>query len=105
MVSQKALKQATQVLVDNFKPERIILFGSQASGLADDHSDVDLLVVCKIKGKRRAMMVEMDRSLHGIGFARDIIIITPDEFNRNSRIPGTIVRPARKYGKTLYERQ
>jgi len=38
------------VLVEQFHPEQVILFGSYAYGTPDEHSDVDLLVV-KTMGK------------------------------------------------------
>jgi uncharacterized protein len=37
-----------KVLVEQFHPEQVILFGSYACGNPDEHSDVDLLVVKKI---------------------------------------------------------
>jgi hypothetical protein len=51
------------------------------------------------------MMVEMDRSLRGLSLARDILILTPEEFERDKSIPGTIARPAWKEGIMLYESQ
>lgn len=104
MISQETLQEATRRLIENFSPQRIILFGSQARGTADDQSDVDLLVVTNFVGKRRTLMVEMDRALRGLGIARDIIVITPEEFERDSEIPGTIARPAAREGRILYER-
>ncbi len=104
MVSQATLQQATDRIVEKFHPQRIILFGSHARGTADERSDVDLLVVASFTGKRRTIVVEMDRTLRGMGFARDIILLTPEEFNRDREIPGTIARPAAKEGKILYER-
>lgn len=104
MVSRDSISQATARLVKEFNPQKIILFGSQARGTADDRSDVDLLVVAKFSGKRRSMIVSMDRSLRGIGFARDIILVTPDEYERDRQIPGTVARPASQEGKVLYER-
>ena len=104
MISQETLQEATRRLIENFRPQRIILFGSQARGTADDQSDVDLLVVTNFVGKRRTLMVEMDRALRGLGIARDIIVITPEEFERDSEIPGTIARPAAREGRILYER-
>ncbi len=104
MISQETLQEATRRLIDNFRPQRIILFGSQARGTADDQSDVDLLVVTNFVGKRKILMVEMDRALRGLGIARDIIVITPEEFERDSEIPGTIARPAAREGRILYER-
>ena len=103
MISQDLIYQATERLVEQFHPQRIILFGSQVGGTAGDRSDVDFLVVASFNGKRREVLVEMDRALRGIGFARDIILLTPEEFNRDKEIPGTIARPASREGKILYE--
>ncbi len=103
MVSDELKQNITKRLVDAFSPERIILFGSQARGTADDRSDVDILVVCNFEGKRRQLMLEMDRSLTGLKLARDIMILTPEEFERDRYIPGTIARPAWLEGKVLYE--
>jgi predicted nucleotidyltransferase len=97
--------KAVKRLVDRFGPERIILFGSQARGTADARSDVDLLVICRIAGRRRPLVVAMDRSLHGLGFARDIMVLTPEEFERDRHIPGTVARPASLEGRVLYERR
>jgi predicted nucleotidyltransferase len=37
-----------RVLVEQFQPQQVILFGSYAYGQPDEHSDVDLLVVMPI---------------------------------------------------------
>ena len=34
-----------------FEPEKVILFGSQSNGLANNDSDIDLLIVKKYSGK------------------------------------------------------
>ena len=103
MVAQQILDQATQRLVERFAPTRIILFGSQARGTADDRSDVDLLVVCQVTGRKRDLMVAMDRALGGLGIARDVIVLTPEEYERDRKIPGTVARPASLEGKVLYD--
>jgi predicted nucleotidyltransferase len=102
-VSNEILHTATERLVRQFQPKRVILFGSHARGTADAHSDVDLLVVCPVSGSRRALMVAMDRALSGLGFARDVIVLTPEEFESDRHIPGTVARPAWLEGKILYE--
>ena len=103
MVAQHVLEEATQRLVTSFKPARIILFGSQARGTADDRSDVDLLVICPVHGDRAALALAMDRALRGLGLARDIIVLTPEEFEMDRHIPGTVARPAWLEGKVLYD--
>jgi predicted nucleotidyltransferase len=104
-VDKRTLQEATRRLVNGFSPQRIILFGSQARGTADARSDVDLLVVLPVHGRRRRLIVEMDRALNGLGIARDIVVLTPREFERDRAIPGTVARPAAAEGRVLYERQ
>ena len=104
LVSHETVMKAVKRLVDQFRPERIILFGSQARGTADARSDVDLLVITRVTERRRSLVVTMGRSLRGLDFARDIVVLTPEEFERDSHIPGTTARPASIEGRVLYER-
>lgn len=103
MIRDELLQAIKERLVSSFHPSKIILFGSQARGTADDRSDADILVICLFEGKRRQLMLEMDRALRGLKLARDIVILTPEEFERDRHIPGTIARPAWREGKVLYE--
>jgi predicted nucleotidyltransferase len=106
MVTEEGLRLATDRLVAQFRPQRVILFGSQARGTADARSDVDLVVICPVPpgaGSRRELMVAMDRALRGIEMATDVIILTPEEFERDRHIPGTVARPAWREGRVLYE--
>ena len=106
MLTETNLRLATERLVKHFRPQRVILFGSQARGTADARSDVDLLVICPIQpepASRRALMVAMDRALRGLELATEVIILTPEEFERDRQIPGTVARPAWREGRVLYE--
>ena len=102
MISDELTSKIRQRLVDAFGPEKIILFGSQAKGTADERSDVDILVVCSFEGKRRHLMLDMDKALDDLDYAFDILILTPEEFQRDRSIPGTIGRYAQLEGKVLY---
>jgi predicted nucleotidyltransferase len=102
MISDETLNEVKERLVQGFHPDKIILFGSQARGTADDRSDVDLLVVCKISDGRRSLTLAMDRALWGLRLARDIVVLTPEEFERDRLIPGTVSRYADREGKVLH---
>jgi uncharacterized protein len=104
MTTDADIRMAVEALVDRFHPERVILLGSYARGAADARSDVDLLVVCPVQGSRRALQIAMDRTLRGCRFARDILVLTREEFERDRHIPGTVARPAWLQGRVLYER-
>ena len=107
--------QATPQIIDRmvrrlarrFKPERIILFGSHARGMAGPDSDVDLLVVMPLKNPRQEkpqLELAMRLAVHDFKCPKDIVVVTPGEMERQKSIPGTIVRPALTEGKTLYVR-
>jgi predicted nucleotidyltransferase len=44
-IPQKAIDQVVKQIVEKFKPQKIILFGSYAKGNPRPESDVDLLIV------------------------------------------------------------
>ena len=86
------------------EPEMIILFGSYARGLAGPDSDVDLLVVMPVQDSRRQQTVAIRTALSGMGLAKDVIVVTPEEVERYGNLVGTVIRPALHEGKVLYER-
>jgi predicted nucleotidyltransferase len=72
-------------IATRFDPERIILFGSHARGDARPDSDVDLMVVMDVVGSKREKQVELLQALHDIRIPKDIIVVTPDELERQKR--------------------
>lgn len=100
---ERAIQEMVRRIVEGFDPEKIILFGSQARGDAGPDSDVDLLVVMETGSKRDAA-VRIGVALHAMGVPKDVIVITPDEFERRKNIVGTVAYPAHHEGRILYER-
>lgn len=84
------------------RPTKIVLFGSQARGDADDHSDVDLLVIKPHVVDRYEELVELDRSLAGILMPVDILLVSEAEFEERANQPGTVERAASQEGRVLY---
>jgi len=101
---ERAIVEMVQRIVQNFDPERIILFGSHARGTAREDSDVDLLVVMPVEGSRRDKAVEIGVFLRDIFVPKDIVVVTPDSFAWRQHVIGTIERPAAREGKLLYAR-
>jgi len=99
------IKQMVRLIVQQFKPEKIILFGSRARGDAGMDSDVDLLVIMPVSGSKREKAIEVAVALHDFPIAKDVIVSTPDDFNWRKEIVGTIERPAALEGKLLYARK
>lgn len=104
MVDEKIIAEATAKIVSRFKPNKIILFGSHARGITDENSDIDLLVITQLHNGRHALMLEMIKTLRNLPAPKDIVVITPEEFERDRHIPGTVALCADQEGKILYER-
>lgn len=99
------LPEVKRRLVDQFHPERIILFGSQARGDAGSDSDIDLLVVmAEVDGVRR-LTAQMLASLRGVPVPVDLTVTTLGRVARYGTLVGTILRPALLEGVTIYARR
>ena len=99
------LGEMVRRIVERFDPERIVLFGSHARGEATEHSDVDLLVVLKDVASKRDKAVEIRGALFGLGVAKDVVVVSCEELNKKKDLVGTIVYPALREGRLLYERR
>lgn len=96
------LDEAVRRIGAAFSPRRILLFGSAAAGTMTNDSDIDLLVVMPFTGRRRDAAVAILDLLAGIGIAKDVVVLSPEEFERDKDVPGTIAWPAARHGKVLY---
>lgn len=91
------------VLTKRVRPEKVILFGSLASGRLRPESDIDLLIVQDTKEPifERTGRVE---SVLERRYAADVIVLTPQEvqtlLDSDNRYPKDIF----SHGKVLYER-
>jgi predicted nucleotidyltransferase len=77
-----------RVLLDQFRPEQVILFGSYACGQPNRHSDVDLLIVKDLKQspvREAAQILKAWRPIrwNGDSIPFELLIETP--FNHEAR--------------------
>lgn len=105
MTTQEQLALAREMarrIVARFRPQSVMLFGSLASGAATPDSDADLLVVMQFTGRRRDTVLAMLRECADLGLAKDIFLVSPEEYEQWKEAPGTIAWPAAHGGKVLY---
>lgn len=98
------LPSVVERIVEQFDPLKVILFGSLARGEANYHSDVDLLIVFDEVEDERRVTVDIRRVLKDMPFAKDVVVTTREEIERRGDLVGTVLRPALREGKVLYER-
>jgi predicted nucleotidyltransferase len=101
MVAMSTIRAVARQIARTFRPQRIVLFGSYAHGTPNRHSDVDLLVLLNGKdvhdeGLRIRQSIDFD-------FPVDIIVRSPQEFERRIRWGDFFLREIQEKGKVLYE--
>lgn len=99
--------EAVERIVEAFDPLKIILFGSVARGDAGRDSDIDLLVVFEhVEWERkRELTVEVLRVLADLPAPKDVVVTDLDEISRRGDLVGTVLRPALREGRVVYERR
>lgn len=99
------LPEAIELITREFDPLRIILFGSRARGEARPDSDLDLLIVLPEIQNKRAVTIDLMRTLSSLPVSKDVVVTTPQEINERGDAIGLVLRPALREGITVYERQ
>jgi len=88
--------------------DRIILFGSRARGEADAYSDLDLIIVRRTSARFLERLGEVYQRLAeaalGLGVDVDVLVYTPDEYQRMLAEGNPLVALAHGEGRVLYER-
>ncbi len=100
------LKLITECIVREYQPDKIILFGSWARGNADEHSDIDLLVISDrekdLPRYKRGLDVRL--LLSQFQSPKDILFYTHEDIERWRGVPQTFVNTVLSEGMALYER-
>ena len=98
------IAQLTARIVEAERPEKIILFGSYASGTATETSDIDLLVISRSTLPRPEREVRLTRQLFGSGVPYDLLVLTPEEMQERLRRNGPFIREILSTGRVVYQR-
>lgn len=101
-ITMKSIREYSAGVAREFRPERIILFGSHADGSSNRDSDVDLMVIMQFEGKASDKSAEI-RSRVAAPFPLDLLVRTPEKIR--SRLAGgdCFIADILERGKVLYE--
>jgi len=101
MVVSNEFNRIIEVLIKEYQPDKVVLFGSLAAGQVTEWSDIDLLVVketTKSFYERLEEVMEITQPMIGA----DIIVYTPEEMNlmENSLF---LAEEVLKKGRVIYD--
>ncbi|MBI2459850.1 MAG: nucleotidyltransferase domain-containing protein [Parcubacteria group bacterium] len=105
MATRVKIREITEKIKKEYKPEKIILFGSYAWGKPRQWSDVDLFIVKKSRKRRIYREYELRKKLFGNNFPpMDLLIYTPAELKKRIDIKDFFIGDILSKGKVLYEK-
>ncbi|HLE41959.1 MAG TPA: nucleotidyltransferase domain-containing protein [Nitrospirota bacterium] len=101
---QDELVRIIGVIKTEYRPEKIILFGSLAGGEMHEWSDIDLLIVKETTKRPIERNIELFRLIQPkVGI--DLFIYTPQEYEYLLKEKVSFLLNILKTGKTVYEKR
>ncbi|MBI5299390.1 MAG: nucleotidyltransferase domain-containing protein [Deltaproteobacteria bacterium] len=96
------IEKAVEQIKTNYQPQKIILFGSAASGELKEGSDIDLLIIKKTQ-KRKLDRVDEVLDFLDVANPVELHIYTPKELEKRLAMEDPFIQQILKEGKILYE--
>mgnify|MGYP001400436916 FL=1 len=104
MITKETIQEITKLIVEDYQPERIILFGSYAEGNANPDSDLDLLIISDKEKHlpRRKRGLSLLYKLRKYHFSKDILVYSRDEIERWKKVKAAFITDTINKGVVLY---
>jgi len=103
---QSTIEQIVSNLIESYRPQQIILYGSLAYGEPNEDSDIDLLIIKETTETPLARRLEVRRLVadpdRRVPFTP--LVLTPDELNSRLALGDPFYREILQQGKVLYGR-
>jgi predicted nucleotidyltransferase len=103
---QKIIDEVVEKIKNEYKPEKIILFGSYAYGNPTEDSDIDLFIVKNTDKERIYRFAEVKKLIYEPD--RDIpvspFVYTPDEVSKRLSLGDDFITEILEKGEVLYAR-
>ena len=102
-LSEDAIREIVRRIISVSQPERVILFGTAATGEMTADSDIDLLVLQREVSDPRKDSVRIRSALAGLPSPFDVLVMRTARFEESRNVIGGLAWPAAHYGKVIYE--
>jgi predicted nucleotidyltransferase len=105
MIQSREIKKWCERVAREFRPEKIVLFGSYARGTPTEDSDVDVLVVMPlVRGQRDVRQAAAIREHVRASFPMDVIVRSPREIARRLARGDGFIADVLRHGRLMYAR-
>lgn len=104
-IFKKEVKRSVDRIKALYKPEKIFVFGSYASGNITADSDIDFFIIKKTTKVRRERNREVSRILADRQVPIDILVFTPAETEERRKIGDPFILDILNSGKLVYAKE
>lgn len=103
MITQNKITEIIRKITVGYQPKKVLLFGSYATGNANDNSDLDLIIIKDTNTPKNQRGRELRKLLYGCLVPLDVKIYTTNEFNTEQNVEFSFLKTALKNSKVMYE--
>ena len=110
MITNNQIQRVTDITVEEIQPEKVLLFGSYASGVPNKHSDIDIIVIVNEKLEKKSRIdtltkLNLKTALPNLMFPKDFKMYSLNEYDELKKNKYSFLYNALQNARTLYERQ
>ncbi|MEW6681139.1 MAG: nucleotidyltransferase domain-containing protein [bacterium] len=101
-ITKEIIEEIKEKILNQFQPQKIVLFGSYAWGSPKSGSDLDLLIVKESKEVFHKRSIPLYRLFRKWMIPMDFIVYTPEELMKYKDIKGSFINKVLAKGRILY---
>jgi predicted nucleotidyltransferase len=99
---KKKIKEIANLIAKEYKPEKIILYGSYAWGKPHKDSDLDFFIIKRTSDPMLKRMDDVDRLFQRCEFPMDFLIYTPQQVAKRKKMADPFLKDIINKGQLLY---
>lgn len=104
MIQRRDINRWCKTVAREFRPEKIILFGSCARGTPTKGSDVDVLIVMPLaRGQRDVRQAAAIRDRVRAPFPMDVLVRSPRQITQRLARGDGFISDILRHGRLMYE--
>ena len=105
MINAEEMSGISKIIFFNYKPDKVILFGSYTRGTAEERSDLDLMIISNrekdLPRYKRGLKLRIQLAKYPF-IKKDILFYTHEEIARWAEVPNSFVHYVLTEGIELY---
>ncbi|MFA5879676.1 MAG: nucleotidyltransferase domain-containing protein [Candidatus Margulisiibacteriota bacterium] len=101
MISSNQINQIVNIIKKTIDPKEVFLFGSYASGMSNENSDLDIAIIKNNVNDKHKELFKIRKALFKNWVPMDLLLMDENEYNTRKSIYGTVQYEIAHKGKKI----